>query len=520
VSARRGGIGPLEWGLLGLLVLWALVPLAVIIAHAAGHHERLTGADGLIGSDQLQYLSWARDAGSHGLAANLFDLAPSSHVFAEPMFTLTGGLWRLGVPLPLAYWLWKPVAIAVLFAGAAAWASRMLPGRWPRAAAVALSLFLFTPAGSLVAWFSVGSSHFRGDLSMLAAEMLPAGELWGYLPSAIAVGLMPIALLAIDRAGDGGRAGSRAGPLAIAAGAGLLVAWLHPWQGLVLLLMLIGLAVWQRLRDWRVLGVPALATALPLAYYGLLSHYDSAWHLASRNEIVPHLSTGVLVAGLVPILVLAAAGLRRPSAEPLERALVLWIPVTLVTYFAVGSFPTHAFESASLPLAVLIVRGAMRLRIPAVVAVVALALLTLPGVARDIKGFVDVERSQQQQQFYLTSPQSHALDWMRRDAPPGGVLAQLPLGIAVPSQTGRPVWVGHQFWSRDYAARFAVTNRLFAGAVSPTSTRQIVTGSGARLVLSDCGAPSLTGALRPLLESEHHFGCATVYVLRPGSSER
>jgi len=49
---------------------------------------------------------------------------------------------------------------------------------------------------------------------------------------------MPIALLAIERAGDPGRAGSRAGPLAIAAVGGLLVAWLHPWQGEELLLIL------------------------------------------------------------------------------------------------------------------------------------------------------------------------------------------------------------------------------------------------------------------------------------------
>ena len=37
-------------------------------------------------------------------------------------------------------------------------------------------------------------------------------------------------------------------------------------------------------------------------------------------------------------------------------------------------------------------------------------------------------------------------------APPGGVLAPTPFAAVVPARTGRAVWVGHGYWSQDYAA--------------------------------------------------------------------
>src|ERR1700722_2780388 len=139
--------------LLLALAAWGLFPIVLLLVHAAQLHAQFTGADGLIGADgvlgadQLQYLAWARDAGAHGgLASDLFTLAPSGHVYLEPLFAITGWLSRLGVSPPLAYLVWKPVAIVALFAGAVAWARRMFAERLaPRAAAVVLCLFLYTP---------------------------------------------------------------------------------------------------------------------------------------------------------------------------------------------------------------------------------------------------------------------------------------------------------------------------------------------------------------------------------------
>src|ERR1700761_301667 len=103
------------------LAAWVLFPLVLPLVHAAALHARFTGADGLIGADgvlgadQLQYLAWARDAGAHGgLASDLFSFSQGGHVYLQPLFAISGALWRLGLSLPLAYLLWKAVAIAAL----------------------------------------------------------------------------------------------------------------------------------------------------------------------------------------------------------------------------------------------------------------------------------------------------------------------------------------------------------------------------------------------------------------------
>ncbi len=503
------------YALLVVLALWTLVPIVVIAVHALATHQRLTGADGILGADQLQYLSWARDAGLHGLASDLFELKPSGHVYLEPIFAITGWLWRLGVPLAVAYWVWKPIAIAVLFVGTRAWTRRLLPGGGrDQIAALTLALFMLTPIASLTVWVAVGSGPFRSAVGTVGSELQPAVLLWGYLPSAIAIGLMPIAILACERALTASRLGQARGSLGLACGCGLVASWVHPWQGAVLLLVMAGLAAWEGWRAVRALALPAVATALPLAYYELLPHIDAAWKLASHNEIVAHPEFLGLVAGLAPLLILAALGVRRQVSEPAERALLLWIVASLIVYFALNTFPSHALGGLSLPLAVLIVRGWRRLRLPALVGAAAIALVTVPGLVYWARELHRVGSSPVQE-YYLNRSESRALDWVRRDGPPGGVLAPVLLAVAIPSQTDRPVWVGHEFWSRDYGGRLALTDGLFNGTLPAPEARALVAVSGARLIVSSCAQnANLSPALGGLIASVRKFGCATVYVVR------
>ena len=53
----------------------------------------------------------------------------------------------------------------------------------------------------------------------------------------------------------------------------------------------------RRLRRGLALAVPAIAAALPLGYYYLLSHGDPAWQLACQYEVIPRLSPLVLLLG-------------------------------------------------------------------------------------------------------------------------------------------------------------------------------------------------------------------------------
>jgi hypothetical protein len=513
-------VRPAEWLLLAALVAWAVVPPALMALHALAAHERFTGADGLIGAggvlgaDQLQYLAWTRDAGSHGLVSNLFSLQPSAHVFLAPLALLAAALWRLGLSLPLSYLLVKPFAAIALFAAALAWARRFIDGTGARAAAVALSLFLYTPAAELVNWVSLGSGRFRFQTYLLGWELLSANKLWGYAPSALAIALMPVVVLATERALEPPRGSSGLGPSAVAGGAALLAAWLHPWQGATLLVVLGGLALWQRGRGWRGLVLPAVGAAAPLVYYYVLSHTDAAWELASANEVVGRLPAVVLLAGLAPPALVAALGLRRPGEAIAERALLLWVAGTFATYFATDAFSSHALQGLSFPLAILMVRGWQRLGLPAAAGAVAIALITLPGMAWDAHKLRDSVGGSVPQ-YYLPAADARALDWVAAAAPPGGVLAPTPFAIVVPSQTGRAVWAGHPYWTRDYARRSRQLDALFTDRIRPGAARALVSSTGASLLISDCGHRSdLAGVLRPLLASVHRFGCATVYVVR------
>ena len=218
-----------------------------MVIHAVANHEQLTGADGIIGGDQLQYMSWIRDAGSHGLASNLFEPNPTAHVFAEPMFTLSAALWALGVPLALAYLLWKPVAVLVLLYGLTRFSARVFPDdRGARWATLILTLFFFTPLAALAGWAELGSVAHRTSLLVLAGELFPAGDLWGYMPTAIVIGLMPVAVLAVERALKAPAARDASRPIALAMCSGVVISWLHPWQGATLELILVGLAAWAR----------------------------------------------------------------------------------------------------------------------------------------------------------------------------------------------------------------------------------------------------------------------------------
>jgi hypothetical protein len=507
-----------ELALLAALVAWGLFPLVLLLLHASSTHTRLTGADGLIGADgelggdQLQYLAWIRDASVHGLAADLFRLTDIRRVYLQPMFTISGGLYRLGLPLSVAYLVFKPVAIVVLGGGALAWARRMFGDQaGPRAATVALSLFLATPVAAFFGWTHSGTGGLGFPLALLGNELHGADKLWGYAPSAIALGLMPIALLATERALDGRSTPGRAA--ATAGAAALIASWLHPWQGVTLILILIGIGLLRRGRGWMTLALVAVAAGLPLLYYDVLSHTDPAWSLASAYEATRRAPAITLIAGFGPLALLAAPGLRRPRGVMIEQALLLWIAASFVNYFLNDSFPPHAYQGLAFPFSVLAVRGFARLRLPAVLGWIAVGLLTIPGMVLDAR---KVTRTYDRSlvQYYLPHDDVAALRWVSHRAPPGGILAPIPFASVIPSQTGRAVWVGNGYWSRDYTERAKQAKRLFTGHMSAAASQSFAAGTGARVLVSDCThRADLDRKLGPMLMATHRFGCARVYVL-------
>ena len=498
-----------------LLAAWALVPLAYLSIRSLGDGGTLTGAEGLTPTDQLQYLAWIRDSGEHVLISNRFGLEETTHDFLHPMFLVSGALWRLGLDIQVALLVWAPVAVGVLFAGFRAYVRRTVqPDGWPRRVALVLGLFFFTPALPLLDWTGILGPGQGYRLELLTYEGFNATQLWGYLHVGLAMGLLALVLLEVERLIEPDRRAHRRGPgwyALWAAGGGLVVSWLHPWQGVILLLILAGIAAWGRFeRRLLPLAVPAVGALLPLIYFFVLAQADPVWGAAREAASYPHSPPWIVAAALAPLGVLAALGARGPADTIQDRVLRLWPLAAVAVYYAVDSSPYHAFQGLSLPLAVLAVRGWRRMGHRPALAAGAVAVATLPGFVHGVyllEKYVDGERGG----YLLRDGERRALEHIERSSLPGGVLARTDMGAAVPGFAGRNTWVGHRTWSPDAVERAKEADDLFRGRLAPADAQALVARAGAAFLLSDCGAnadlaPALGPAVRPV-----RFGCATVY---------
>src|SRR6476619_4150958 len=100
-----------------------------------------SGAVGLYAEDQLQYFAWIREAATHLVAGNRFDLAPGIRSFLHPAFALSGLVHAtLGVSIPVSLLLWQPIAIVTLVAGFSKYVRRLLASDGHRFAALVLAL--------------------------------------------------------------------------------------------------------------------------------------------------------------------------------------------------------------------------------------------------------------------------------------------------------------------------------------------------------------------------------------------
>jgi hypothetical protein len=491
----------------------------LVLAALLTKGRALTGADGLLAADQLQYFTWIRQAGEHVLAGNEYDMAPDHRVFLHPGFLLSGLLHQVvGISVPLSYLLWKPVAVALLFFGVLAYVRRLLPAGGPRSTALLLGVFAVMPASAFVAWTGLGGKPRQYTFDFIAGELASAQYLWGYLMTAIAVALMPFVLLAVERRRR----------LVLAALGALLVTWLQPWQGGTLVLVIAATEAWTWRRSGArpPLGVAAVlgAAVVPAIYYAILERTDAAWELAGQVNAAGNQATWswpwwAIVLTLAPLAVPAALAYRLPAPDWQDVAVRVWPLAALLVYLApVGTFPYHAFQGMSIPLAVLAVQGVLSVWArpnPALV-VAALVLMIVPGTVHRFEIAVNSIRAAGDPYFVFADEQA-ALDALASDPRPGGVLAPAYDGHMLPYKTGREVYVGALSWTPDWERRVLETRALFEGDMPPAQAQVLARRSGARFAFVDCrpGLRDLEPVLGPVIERTRRFGCATLYDLRP-----
>jgi len=510
-----------EAGVLVTLFALGVAPLAGLLLRVWTKGGVVTGADGFLVADPMQYLTWLREASDHLAVANLYDLADGQHSFVHPGVLVSGLLHKAGFGVAPAYLAWKPLAVLVLFAGALTLVRRFLARRDDRRLALVLALFFASPVAALVGWSGVGGNDVKFDFDFVSGELWPGTYLWGYLFTALAVGLLPLGLLAYERGRDCGGAGA----LALATACGLLSAWMQPWQGATFVAVLVATELLSLRRGRRALAAardlapPVAATLAPLVYYYVLSRSDASWELAGAVNDFPRWPWWVTVLGPLPLALPAVFAYRLPARDFGALALRVWPLAGLAIFYQPGgTFPFHAFQGLSLPLSVLAVLalrawlGERTVPLAGAAAVVlALCVVGTLYRANELREAVNLGR----QPFFLETAERDALRDLERRPEPGGVLTPVYSGILVPAYTGRETYIGAGSWTPDFDSRHRETEALFAGEMDTAEARALVRRSGAEFLYSDChGRADIERIVRPFTVPPRRFGCAAVYRVR------
>ncbi|MGZ6563564.1 MAG: hypothetical protein ACXVH1_29015 [Solirubrobacteraceae bacterium] len=488
-----------------LFAVFAAVSMWVVVLNlrwGAARGVVLTGIDGELPVDQMQYLAWVQDASRHLLVSDLFVVRGTAHDYLQPMVTISGGLVALGMAPWLALLVWKPVVVIATLLALRACYHRVLAGKAERRAALALGLFA---AG----WASLGE------------EWIPFLS-WGYLYALAALAALVGALVAYDRARVLGHGVWQAPIL------GLLASWLHPWQGELLILVIAGVEV-AGLRTWlgnrkRIMlaGSTIAATALPLIYYAILQHSDPAWRMAATVTKHHVWSLSGAVWPLAPLLIAAALAYRRRPEHFLGAAMRIWPPAALIIWTlsktGLGATPLHAWIGITIPLAALAVEGVSTLRwrrVPGhqLLGAIVVAILTIPAsihLMRTAHAYIDPSTHNQN---LISTSERQAFRYLARDPQPGSVLSSYTLADVVPAETGRRTYGGDYRWSGPhFATKEDTAWRLLHGQLPASPARAFVLSAGARFVLADCSSHArLARILTPIVLTIHRFGCATVY---------
>ena len=508
IARRRRGLDRFEWSVLLAFAAVSMFVLGADLWQVVVDGRVWTGTDGVYIVDQMQYLAWIKDASHHILASNLFVLRSTPTDYFQPAVVISGGLTALGVAPWLSLLLWKPVAVVAFFFGVWAFVRRGLTGLWPRRAALVLALFF----GSF--------TNVYGHVSVLG-DLFPGFLTWGYVFGVMALAAMVWALVTYGDARVSDRRLWLPGLL------GGLASLLHPWNGELLIAMVLGaeavMLVGRRYgRDQVKLTILTLVgTGVPLLYYAVLGKADISWKLAQVASKHAFSFWSITIA-IAPLLIPALIAYRRRPETFLEAATRTW-PVAAFAIFvlsgtSLGATPLHSFQGITIPLSVLAVEGLQmigwrRLRHPVLIGAAAVALFTIPATAEELHIAKGLAAPTPNNANFITHDERTALNYLAHDKDPGSVLTRSYLGAAVPGRTGRHTYVGDCLWSEPNC--YGMTDNaqwLFQGTPTPAAAQSFVLGSGARFLLADCQTTAdLRKLLGPIIRSAHGFGCAAVY---------
>jgi hypothetical protein len=470
--------------------------------------------------DSCVYLSWMRQASDGSFfQRNLFTTDPQTGRQFNLFFFALGSLARwTGLPLLLVYHASR-ILLGAAFLRAVWWLLEMLV-RDSRARLAAFLLVCFSAGlGWLPGlWQPLGNA---GPTDIWQPEAVTFLSL--YLNPLFVVSLLLMVgvigwMLVAER--------TRQARYALAAGlCGLLLGNIHTYDIITLM------AVWggylaaksaaERRLDAGAWGRALTAGGLSAISSGYMFYLVRTEEVFARRVAVETLSPAptMYLLGFGLLVPLAVYGAIRGRSENREDAavlepsarlfLIVWAVMNLAVAYLPVPFQRKMIMGLHLPLAILAGAGLALLlsrirqrrgRALALAAVTLLCSLTnLRALLRDAESF-QVNRAQSQiQRPYLYAGEAKALDWLRRNAPPGAPIQPLPwivltpnrqvglmdttLAALAPGWTGRPVNAGH--WGE--TPSFGETMGRWRDFLLPNATdelrRQLLRQTGVRYLI-------------------------------------
>ena len=425
---------------------------------------------------------------------------------------------------------------------------------WAAIAAITLALLYKLPAGDFVKGI-VPKANWNATVYS-GYDAWPVYWSWGFSLTAIAVALLCAGLLVYDRDRAAGKAFS---PLL--ATIALLVSWLQPWQGAILLgTIAIGeLVAWKVLKgDERppskrlaLVVTTCAAGVMPLAYYAVMGVIDESWRIngLQANRYLSGSSWWTAFAVTFPLMIGAIPAVIRRPQRFRDICIRIWPPLAIAEMWTIavtgtGNTAQHALKGISIPLAILAVQGTaplirrIRPGAGATAAVGLIALLTIPGAAYQVADQWKEMSWPGRGGYFIRADDQRALEYLKTAPRKGGVVGSSLSGSMVPWITGRQTWVGHETWTPRFQSRSQFMEVLLGGALPywnpPADPAEFAKWTGAAYLIDECYQSNLRKLhrravlrkehrrlidlpeqLAPVTASIHRFGCATVYELKP-----
>ncbi|MFC1721958.1 hypothetical protein ACFL0Z_03520 [Patescibacteria group bacterium] len=266
------------------------------------------------------------------------------------------------------------------------------------------------------------------------------------------------------------------------------LAFFHPYETVfifaiitVFTLLIFSWQFWKRkfLNGWqsiKKLIIPIAITAPGIIYQLLIFRLEptlKSWSEQSQT-ISPEIQFYLIGYGILIPLAILGSFFAIKKLNQQKVFLLIWCWLTIPLLYIPIAFNRRFIEGLFVPLGILaavgvynlyskITRGKLSKIIFVVIACLILGASLIPTNAYNLWSFVEVQRQYKVTPFYLPQTELDALLWLRDNTASGeSILSSHISGFTIPAFTGRPVYLGHDLQTANFAAKKPLMEWFFA----------------------------------------------------------